>query len=92
MTREGGEQPFEWGPLVPLLIHPIKVGIVEALWKGGKPLSATELTRGFFKGELGLANVSYHLTQLAKRGALEKVGERQVRGARENFYFFAPQK
>jgi hypothetical protein len=45
-----------------------------------------------FDCDWSLSRVSYHVTTLAKFGALEKVGERPVRGAMEGFYFFTPQK
>jgi DNA-binding transcriptional ArsR family regulator len=88
---EGDEQSFGWDVLVPRIVHPLKVAIVEGLQWLGQPLSATDLTRLFDVEDFDLSSVSYHMTQLAKAGALEKVRQRQVRGSIEKFYFFPPQ-
>lgn len=87
MTVEGDEPDFDWAWLVPRLVHPIKVAIVEAMLWIDRPISASELEK-VFDGEIGLGLVSYHMKELAKLGAIAKVGERQVRGALQNFYFF----
>ena len=39
ITVQGGER-FDWEALVPLVIHPLKVAILEALEWIGQPLSA----------------------------------------------------
>lgn len=84
---EGGESPFDWSVLAPF-IHPMKVAIVEALWRMDRPLSATDLTK-LLGRQFSLSNISYHLTQLAKRDVVKKVRERRVRAATETFYFFS---
>lgn len=83
---EEGEQ-FDWLALVPLIAHPTKVAVIEAMAYIDRPLSATLLGE-VFDWEWGLSRVSYHVTTLAKLGVLAKVGERPVRGAMEKFYFF----
>jgi hypothetical protein len=88
MTMKGGEQ-FEWDVLVPHVIHPAKVAIIEALLWVDQPLSASDLAKLIGSDKCSLAHISYHLVQLAKAGALEVVRSRQVRGATEKFYFFA---
>lgn len=87
MTMPGDETRFDWAGLVPRFVHPLKVAIIEAMVWVDEPLSATDLTNAFL-GEFHLSLVSYHLTGLAKAGAVEQVGERQVRGALQRFYFF----
>lgn len=92
MTMEGGELPlFDWGALVPRIVHPAQVTIVEALFWIGRPLSATELRDLFDEPECYyLSLVSYHLRKLAEVGAIHETGSRQVRGTTETFYFFPP--
>lgn len=86
---ERGEQPFDWDWLVPLLIHPAKVAIVEALAWIGQPLSPTEMANLFSDNrDFYLSLISHHVRELAKVGALEMVKTRPVRGATEKFYFF----
>jgi hypothetical protein len=87
LTREGSEPyPFEWDALVPRLVHPVRVAVIEAMVHIGQPLSATDL-RKVFDEKFDLSMISYHVVQLAKVKALVKVRERQVRGSVEKFYF-----
>jgi hypothetical protein len=86
-TIEGDELQFHWDELVPHFVHPLKVAIIEAMLWIDRPISASELARVFLE-EFDLSLVSYHLNKLAATGALEQVGERQVRGALQRFYFF----
>jgi phosphoglycerol transferase MdoB-like AlkP superfamily enzyme len=84
---EGSEPlPFDWSELVPLLVHPMKVDIVEALRWVGQPLSASDLMKVL--GErFNVQFISYHVVKLAEVEALVKVRERPVRGGLEKFYF-----
>lgn len=79
---------FDWARLVPRIVHPLKVVIVEALLCIDQPLSAAQLSR-ILDEEFHLSQISHHVRSLAELGALEKVGERPVRGAMESFYFFS---
>jgi DNA-binding transcriptional ArsR family regulator len=83
-----GNGSFEWGSLVPRLVHPLKVAIIEALEWIEAPLSAKELDL-VLDEEFGLSLVSYHLRKLAEVGAVEKVEQRAVRGALQTFYALA---
>lgn len=85
---EGGEPSFGWDALVPRMVHPLKVAIVEALLWVGQPLSSTDLTKLIDDEEFGLSHVSYHVVTLAKAGAIEQRWNRPVRGTIETFYFF----
>jgi hypothetical protein len=87
-TVEGNETlPFDWDALAPLLAHPMRVTIVEALRWVGEPLSATDL-RKLFDDQFTLPFLSYHVVTLARGGAFVMVRERPVRGSIEKFYFF----
>jgi DNA-binding transcriptional ArsR family regulator len=87
LTVDGGE-PFTWDALVPHIVHPLKVTIIEALGWIGKPLSASDLTKVIEDEKYGLSHVSYHMVRLAQAGAIEVVRSRPVRGSLEKFYFF----
>lgn len=83
--------PFDWGVLVPFLIHPLRVAIIEALLWIDRPLSASELKRLFGEDGRTVGLISYHVNELAKTGVIRKQGYRQRRGARETFYQITPQ-
>ncbi|MEX2107173.1 MAG: helix-turn-helix domain-containing protein [Solirubrobacterales bacterium] len=88
---EGDEPSFDWDELVPRIVHPLKVAIIEALLWIDTPLSASELDK-VLGGRFGISLVSYHVTKLAEAEAITKVGERPVRGALQTFYFFPGQE
>ncbi|HEX6781997.1 MAG TPA: hypothetical protein VF125_08195 [Solirubrobacterales bacterium] len=96
LQRARDEQSsFIWKTLIPRLLHPIKVDIIETMLWMEQPLSASELTNLFGKGEEQkyLSKVSYHARSLKKLGVLELQRTRPVRGAVESFYVFAePEK
>jgi hypothetical protein len=81
----------DWSFLVPPLIHPTKIIVMEAVQWIGRPLSATELA-AICGGEPGVSALSYHLKDLARHGALEAVGACKARRSRspnqETFYYF----
>jgi len=83
-----GGHAFDWATLVSLLIHPVKVEIIEALSWIDLPLSATDLDR-VLRGQVGVSLLSYHLRKLTEVGALERVRQEQVRGAVQTFYALA---
>lgn len=86
---KGGEPSFDWAMLVPHVVHPLKVATVEALLYMDQPLSASQLAKLFAGSEKGYVSMAtYHLRALARAGAVEEVGTRQVRGAVQKFYFF----
>jgi hypothetical protein len=90
MTMSEGSEapPFDWGALAPLLVHPVKVQIIEAMHWSGEPLSVPDLIKLFgmrFNHQL----VSYHVAKLAEVKAIETVGERPSRGTVEIFYSLA---
>ena len=76
---------FDWEGLVSLLIHPVKVEIIEAMAWIGQPLSATDLDR-ILRCRVGVSLLSYHLRKLAELGAIDRVRQETVRGAVQTFY------
>lgn len=68
--RGGSEPlPFSWEELVPLLIHPLRVAIIEALCRIGEPLSAADLNE-VFDDDYALSVIAYHLGTLAEVDAI----------------------
>ncbi|HEX5928294.1 MAG TPA: hypothetical protein VFY48_02785 [Solirubrobacterales bacterium] len=89
MTPAGELPPFDWAALVPLVVHPVQVAIIESMSWIAHPLSATELCQVFDEpGTYYLSLVSYHLAKLRGLQVIEETGRRPVRGATETFYFF----
>ena len=84
-----GREPFQfdWSELVPRIVHPLKVAIVEALTWIDTPMSPTELNRVLYQ-QSDLSLVAYHVRKLAEAGVITIVGQRPVRGALQTFYFF----
>jgi hypothetical protein len=76
---------FNWDTLVPYLIHPVKVAIIEAMEWVDEPVSPRDLDR-IFDEQFGVSLVSYHMRTLAEVGVVEKVRQRPVRGALQTFY------
>jgi len=86
----GDEQrQFDWAVLVPRLVHPVQVAVIEALSRVGRPLSATEMSRLFGVKGWYVGIVAYHIGKLAEAGVIEVKDRRPVRGAEERFYFFS---
>src|SRR3954447_10626633 len=76
---------FEWDMLIPHLVHPLKVAIIEAMSWIDEPVSPRELDL-VFEEEFGVSLVSYHVRVLVGYGALEQVRQQAVRGALQTFY------
>jgi hypothetical protein len=87
MATGGEPAPFDWAALVPRVIHPVRVSIIEALHWIDQPLSASDLKK-VFENEYELSFLSYHVVELAKWKAIRMKRKREVRGATEKFYFF----
>lgn len=85
MTRRNNSQDFEWDMLVPRLVHPLKVAIIEAMSWIDEPLSPRDLDL-VFDDEFGVSLVAYHVGTLADYGVVEKVGSELVRGVVKTFY------
>lgn len=82
--NNGGSIPVDWEHLARATAHPLRVSILEILGiDGGRILSPSDLSHEL---QIPLSNTNYHVTELAKSGLIELVGQRQVRGATEHFY------
>lgn len=76
--------PVDWEHLARATAHPLRISILEILGlDGGRTLSPSDLS---LELQIPLSNTNYHVTELAKAGLIELVGQRQVRGATEHFY------
>jgi Helix-turn-helix domain len=84
-----GNERFDWEPFVPLIVHPLKVAIIEALIWMDRPLSPAELVRLFDCKEWRITHVAYHVRKLREAGILEIVRTRPVRGSTEKYHQFA---
>lgn len=76
---------FNWEALVPLLVHPVKVAMIEAMTWIDRPLSATDIDR-LLQGEFGVSLLSYHLRRLAELEIIAPARRETVRGATQTFY------
>lgn len=87
MKASPGEQraEYDWAALVPKFMHPMKVAIIEALWRLERPLSASELSK-VFDHQYDISHVSHHMTSLWKLNVLRKAGQRRGRASIETFY------
>ena len=79
------QKDFAWDKCVALFMHPIKVATIEALLWIGEPIAPKQLVE-MLEDDLGVSVVSYHFRTLAEIGAVEKDGQRSVRGALQTFY------
>lgn len=91
-----GEHPrMDWEKLVPRLIHPTKVFVIEAMLWIERPLSATELQK-IADGTPVISSFSYHLDRLVESGVLEvvtKLKARRSQGSkREKFFYFVGER
>jgi len=81
-----------WRTLVPRLVHPARLQIVEALIKQGGPMSAVELAPLVPQVEGNADLVRYHAKAMTEVGALEVVGRRGAQeeaGPQEPAFYFA---
>ena len=84
--REGSEPlPFSWDELVPLLVHPLRVAIIEALRHIGEPLSTADFQE-MIEDDCSLSVISYHLVTLTRVGAVVVVEQRPAGATAERFY------
>ena len=85
---KGDEHPSAWDSLVPQLIHPFMVAILEAVEWIDRPLSAPSLAH-LCDEKRSLSEIAYHLRKLADSAVLELVYERLVPDSFERFYALA---
>lgn len=81
-------EPLDWGGLVPFVVHPVKVAIVEAMLWVDEPFSAADVDE-MHDGALGVSAAAYHLRSLASGlPVLHAYEEESIRGAWGKLYFF----
>lgn len=88
---QAGDEQFIWTSLVPRLVHPAKLSIIEALIEARRPLSADELMPLVPAVDGNVELIRYHAKWMVDAGALE-VAVTQVKAAAEVpcFYFPSP--
>lgn len=91
-SSESGGAVHVWEALVPRLLSPVKLAIIEALLRVGEPMSATGLAAMFEEPAYNGGKISHHLRGMAEAGVLVLAGRRSVRGATELFFYFPPAK
>ena len=89
-----GDEQLIWRTLVPRLVHPARLQIVEALIDRGEPMSAEELAPLVPMVEGNTDLVRYHAKAMTEAGALEAVdpGEGQAQAGQQEpaFYLALP--
>ena len=86
-NRDEARSP--WETLIPHVVHPAKVAVIEALGWMQEPVSSSEFVALFDCDEFYLSLLSYHIRQLVKFGVIRSVRSRQRRGAIETYYYFS---
>jgi hypothetical protein len=84
---EAGNEQFVFRSLVPRLVHPTKLAIVEALIGAGRGLSVDDLIPRL--PEDSEDAIRYHANSMVKVGVLE-VSSLQIRAASEDPCFYFP--
>jgi len=91
MTTCGGDG-FDWERVVPRIVNPTKVKIIELLLREKRPLSATRLKKLIDDPEVTVGQLHYHCDTLWKAEVLTLVGNVPRGAANEKFYCLAPQE
>jgi hypothetical protein len=91
MTTPGVDE-FDWEHVVPRIVNPTKVAIIELLVRQRKPLSPSRMKRLIHDSEVTLHQVIYHCDTLHKAGVLELTTAPPTAAANERFYCLAPQE
>jgi hypothetical protein len=89
-----GEEQLIWRTLVPRLVHPARLQIIEALIGKGEPMSAEALAPLVPIAEGNIDLVRYHAKAMTEAGALEVVSANRAQAGQEpdkSTFFFAPQ-
>lgn len=79
---------MDWCDLVPFIVHPTKVAIIEAMLWIDEPCSAVDIQQ-MHGQQISTSVVSYHLRSLAvDHPILSLYREEPVRGAWKKLYYF----
>jgi hypothetical protein len=86
-----GDERFDWGALVPLMLHPSKVAVIEALAYVGEPLSPADLHELVSVGEWAVKprSVDWHVKALKDAGVLDVIRQETVRNSVRSYFFFS---
>jgi hypothetical protein len=87
-----GVDGFDWERVVPRIVNPTKVEIINMLIRQGRPLSASRMKRLIANSEVTLHQLIYHCDTLEKAGVLELTTAPPTAAANERFYCLAPQE
>jgi hypothetical protein len=87
-----GVDEFDWERVVPRIVNPNKVAIIELLQRQREPLSASRMKNLIDNPEVTLQLLIYHCITLEKAGVLEIVPAPPSAAANERFYCLAPQE
>lgn len=86
---QAGDKQFIWTSLVPRLVHPTKLAIIEALLEADRPLSVDDLIPLLPAVNGNAELIRYHASSMVEAGALEVVSL-QVKTASEVPCFYFP--
>jgi hypothetical protein len=88
----GGGDGFDWSAVVPRIVNPTKIAIIELLCCERRPLSATRMRNLLDDPELTVGRLDYHCKTLLNSGVLKLAGKVPRGAANESFYLLATQK
>ncbi|HEX6781570.1 MAG TPA: hypothetical protein VF125_06000 [Solirubrobacterales bacterium] len=91
MTTPGVDE-FDWERVVPRIVNPTKIAIINLLRRERRPLSAAKMRRLTTEVEVTQAQMNYHCDTLLKAEVLEEVSAPPTAAANERFFCLAPQE
>ena len=83
---------FDWAAVVPRIVNPTKIAIIELLERERLPLSASRILRLLDDPEITLAQLDYHCKTLKQAGVLTETAGDPRAAANEVFYALVPQE
>jgi len=87
-----GVDEFDWERVVPRIVNPTKVAIIELLRQERRPLSAARMRRLITEVRASQAQMNYHCETLLNAEVLEEVNAPPDAAANERFFCLAPQE
>ena len=87
---QAGDEQIIWTSLVPRLVHPAKLAIIEALIEAGRPLSVENLIPLLPAVDGNAELIRYHADAMVKAGALEVSVQDEGASEVPRFYFPIP--
>lgn len=79
---------LDWDALVPYVLHPVRVAIIEAMRWIDEPFSAKDLDRMYDRDSPGVPAISYHFRKLRLLRVLDLYREEMIKGTTRKLYFF----